>query len=31
MTPSIKWEYLDYQKDPEKKERWSRIIPEIIY
>ena len=23
----IKWEHLDYQKDPEEKERWFKIIP----
>ena len=30
-VPLIKWQYLHYQKDPEERERWFRIIPEIIY
>ena len=27
MIPLIKWAYLDYQNDPEERERWFRIIP----
>ena len=27
MIPLIKWEYLDYQKDPDEREHWFSIIP----
>ena len=31
MILLIKWEYLDYQKDPEEKETGLGLYPEIIY